>query len=70
MIRYRSVAFPNLNINKKDTLKELIFFERSDCLSHEESLYWKDLLYRVIKVGTELEYALPQGVKKRMSSPK
>lgn len=65
MLSNRSVAFPNLNITIKDTLKELIFFERSDCLSHEESLYWKDLLYRVIKVGTELEYALPQGVKKK-----
>ncbi|MBD3289910.1 hypothetical protein GF337_13975, partial [candidate division KSB1 bacterium] len=51
-------------------MKELIFFERTDCLTQDDALYWKDLLYRVIKVGTELEYALPQGVKKKEVLPK
>jgi hypothetical protein len=41
-----------------------IFFRRSDCLEPNEALYWKDLLYRVIKVGTELEVALPKGMRK------
>jgi len=45
-------------------MKEPIIFRRNDVLSHEQALYWKDLLYRVVKVGTELEYALPKGVRK------
>ncbi|OGP84391.1 MAG: hypothetical protein A2Z08_07540 [Deltaproteobacteria bacterium RBG_16_54_11] len=45
-------------------MKEPIIFRRGDCLSHEEALYWKDLLYRTIKIGTEVEFALPKGVQK------
>jgi len=45
-------------------MKEPIIFRRDDCLSHEQAMYWKDLLYRTVKVGTEIEFALPKGVKK------
>jgi hypothetical protein len=33
-------------------------------LDHDEAMYWKDLLYRTVKVGTELEFALPKGVRR------
>ncbi len=46
-------------------MKEPILFRRKNTLSHEEALYWKDLLYRTLKIGTELEFALPRGVQKR-----
>ncbi len=45
-------------------MKEPIIFRRDDCLSHNRAMYWKDLLYRTVKVGTEVEFALPKGVKK------
>ncbi len=45
-------------------MKEPILFRRDDTLSHEQALYWKDLLYRIVKVGTEVEFALPKGVRK------
>lgn len=45
-------------------MKEPIIFRREDCLSHERAMYWKDLLYRTVKIGTEIEFALPKGVKK------
>ncbi|HHS97524.1 MAG TPA: hypothetical protein ENK08_06435 [Chloroflexi bacterium] len=45
-------------------MKEPIIFRREDCLSHEQAMYWKDLLYRTVKIGTEIEFALPKGVKK------
>ena len=45
-------------------MKEPIIFRRDDCLSHEQAMYWKDLLYRTVKIGTEIEFALPKGVKK------
>ncbi len=45
-------------------MKEPILFRRSDTLSHDQASYWKDLLYRTVKVGTELEFALPRGVRK------
>jgi hypothetical protein len=48
----------------KIPVKDPIIFRRRDCLNHEQALYWKDLLYRTVKVGTELEYALPKGAKK------
>ncbi|HTP11155.1 MAG TPA: hypothetical protein VMP08_23030 [Anaerolineae bacterium] len=43
-------------------MKEPILFRRNDCLSHEQALYWKDLLYRTIKIGTEIEVAVPKGM--------
>ncbi len=45
-------------------MKEPIIFRRDDCLSHEQAMYWKDLLYRTVKIGTEIEFALPKGVRK------
>ncbi|NTV45200.1 MAG: hypothetical protein HGB11_01450 [Chlorobiales bacterium] len=43
-------------------MKEPILFRRKDCLSYSEANYWKDLLYRVVKIGTELEVAPPKGI--------
>ncbi len=43
---------------------------RKDILSHEQALYWKDLLYRTVKIGTEVEFAMPKGVKKKDFLPK
>ena len=45
-------------------MKEPLIFRRDDCLSHDQAMYWKDLLYRTVKVGTEVEFAMPKGVKK------
>lgn len=45
-------------------MKEPILFRRDDTISHEAAMYWKDLLYRTVKIGTELEFALPKGVRK------
>lgn len=50
-------------------MKDPIIFRRSDCLNHEQALYWKDLLYRTVKIGTELEYALPKGARKEAILP-
>ncbi len=41
-------------------MKAPILFRRDDTLSAADCLYWKDLLYRVIKVGTEIEVAPPK----------
>ncbi len=43
-------------------MKEPILFRRNDCLSNEQALYWKDLLYRTTKIGTEIEVAVPKGM--------
>jgi hypothetical protein len=43
-------------------MKDPILFRRSDTLDPDEASYWKDLLYRVAKIGTEVEVALPKGV--------
>lgn len=45
-------------------MKEPIIFRRDDHLGYEQAMYWKDLLYRTIKIGTEVEFALPKGAKK------
>ncbi len=50
-------------------MKEPLLFRRDDTLSHEDALYWKDLLYRTIKIGTELEFALPKGLRKEEFFP-
>jgi len=44
-------------------MKDPIILRRSDMLSLTEAIYWKDLLYRITKIGTELEVAIPKGVK-------
>lgn len=46
-------------------MKEPIIFRRDDCLSQEGAMYWKDLLYRTVKIGTEVEFTLPKGVQKK-----
>jgi len=47
------------------TMIEPILFRRQDTLSPEQALYWKDLLYRTLKIGTEIEFALPKGARKQ-----
>ncbi len=50
-------------------MKEHILFRRSDTLTSDQALYWKDLLYRTVKIGTEVEFALPKGVSKEDLMP-
>jgi hypothetical protein len=50
-------------------LESPIFLNRSDNLSFSESRYFQDLLYRTIKIGTELEFALPKGVRREDFQP-
>jgi len=42
-------------------MKDPIVLRRKDTLQPAEAGYWKDLLYRAIKIGTELEVAPPKG---------
>lgn len=42
-------------------MKDPIILRRHDLLSPSRASYWKDLLYRVTKVGTEIEAAPPKG---------
>lgn len=42
-------------------MRDPILFRRDDVLSPETAVYWKDLLYRVTKIGTELEVAPARG---------
>jgi hypothetical protein len=42
-------------------VKDPIIFRRQDTLSPVDAGYWKDLLYRVVKIGTEIEVAPPKG---------
>jgi hypothetical protein len=46
------------------------FLSRPDILSVTEARYYQDLLYRTIKIGTELEFALPKGVLREDFQPK
>ncbi len=43
-------------------MKDPILFRRSDTLDPVEASYWKDLFYRLVKIGTELEVAPPKGM--------
>ncbi len=45
-------------------MKDPILLRRDDLLSPDEAAYWKDLLYRAIKIGAELEVAPPKGMKR------
>jgi len=45
-------------------MKDIIMFKRDDTLSPHRALYYKDLLYRTLKIGTEIEVAAPKGVKR------
>lgn len=42
-------------------MKDPIVLRRNDILTPSDAAYWKDLFYRVIKIGTELEVAPPKG---------
>lgn len=42
-------------------MKDPIILRRPDILTTVEVRYWKDLLYRTIKIGTEIEVAPPKG---------
>ncbi len=42
-------------------MKDPILLRRKDTLSIAEAAYWKDLFYRTVKIGTELEVAPPKG---------
>ena len=42
-------------------MKDPILFRRTDTIDPVEASYWKDLFYRVVKIGTELEVAPPKG---------
>ena len=42
-------------------MNDPIILRRKDILNPADNAYWKDLLYRVVKVGTELEVAPPKG---------
>ena len=42
-------------------MNDPIVLRRKDILGPDGAGYWKDLLYRVIKIGTELEVAPPKG---------
>jgi hypothetical protein len=48
----------------------IIFFKRSDALSLESANYYQDLLYRTVKIGTEIEFAFPQGAVREEFQPK
>jgi hypothetical protein len=50
-------------------MREPILFRRDDVLSDSRARYWKDLLYRTVKIGTELEFALPKGAKTKEMLP-
>jgi hypothetical protein len=41
-------------------MKDPILFRRDDALSATDGRYWKDLLYRAVKVGIEVEVAPPK----------
>ena len=45
-------------------MRDPILLRRDDLLSPDEAAYWKDLLYRTIKIGAELEVAPPKGMKR------
>jgi len=45
-------------------VKTPLIFRRKDVLSPAKAIYWKDLLYRTTKIGTELEVAPPKGMKR------
>lgn len=45
-------------------MRDPIILRRDDLLHPPEANYWKDLLYRVTKIGTEIEVAPPKGVRR------
>ena len=47
-------------------MKDIIIFRRDDVLSPTRALYYKDLFYRTLKIGTEIEAATPKGMKREI----
>ena len=45
-------------------MKDPIILKRQDTLSFAEINYWKDLLFRTLKIGTEIEVAPARGVER------
>lgn len=45
-------------------MKDPILLRRTDTLQPSGAAYWKDLLYRVTKIGTEIEVAPKKGVRR------
>lgn len=56
--------FPEFNNGKWRSMKDPIILPSKKILSPSEDSYWKDLLYRVTKIGTELEVAPPRKTKR------
>ncbi len=50
-------------------MKEPILLRRNDTLTPNQAMYWKDLLYRTVKIGTEIEFAMPKGTSKEAFLP-
>ncbi len=50
-------------------MSSLLFLRRSDRLNADEALYWQDILYRTVKIGVEIEFALPKGLRKTSFMP-
>ncbi len=48
--------------NENPESEEILFFERKDALTYKQAVYYQDLFYRVLKIGTELECARPRKV--------
>ena len=46
-----------------------VFSSRPDTLSFHDAAYYQDLLYRTVKIGTEIEFALPKGMKRDELAP-
>jgi len=46
-----------------------IFFRRNDTLCMEDASYFQDLLYRTVKIGAELEFAMPKGIRREDFQP-
>ncbi|MCW5214616.1 hypothetical protein VU13_04845, partial [Desulfobulbus sp. US5] len=46
------------------------FLRRPDSLTLPDARYFQDLLYRAVKIGTELEFALPKGVLRQEFQPR
>ncbi len=64
--KYNNIMMMNTMATQAD---EPVFFQRQDRLSLTEARYFQDLLYRTIKIGTELEFALPKGVRREDFQP-
>lgn len=41
-----------------------VFSVRGDTLTFQQADYYQDLLYRTVKIGSEIEFALPKGMKR------